>query len=61
MKNFTVEIINSETYGVKKVVTVEAFNKSEAARIARQDYGHTIRGEYFPLHYSEIGTVRQIK
>jgi len=58
MKNFKVQIINSETYGIKETVTVQAHNKSDAAFTARQKHGAFMQGKYFPLHWSEIGVIK---
>lgn len=58
MKTFEVTAI---VKGEKVTTTVQAIGGIEASREARQKLGYEMRGQFFPLHWSEIKQVIELR
>ena len=55
MKNFKVTSLKGNS------VIVESNSKESAKQIGMKALGYTMRGEFFPLHWSEISSVNLVK
>lgn len=49
------------TSNENKSVVVKSNTKESARQIARKQLGYVMRGEFFPLHWSEIKSTIRIK
>jgi hypothetical protein len=44
-----------------QIQSVVAFSKQDAEHKFREILGQTMRGQFYPLHWSEIGAISQVK
>ena len=58
MKTFEITYINKNLELTK--ANVQAIDSAAATFKARKEFGYEIRGEFYPLHWSEIKNVIEI-
>ena len=58
MKAFNVK---ATVKGKEVSIEVKANTAEDAKQIARREIGYEMKGEFFPLHWSEIRTCKRVK